>query len=352
MVLERICITARRVGKNVTLKDIAREIGVSTVTVSKALSNKDGVSEEVREQIKLIANNMGYRPSGTEKKGSKNGNVGILIHKKLVKDNGESYYLKMYQNLIQALAKKQHYAIMEIVTIEQERDLEIPNIIENNKVDGIIILGSFGNDYIGMIKNLCDKVLLLDVYNKKYKIDTILSDRIYGSYKAAQYLIKNGHNKIGFVGNIVLDNQIMDCYLGVEKALLEQGYRMKEEWIVRDCDKDGIEIDFKFPDKNKMPTAFVCSCDEVGYRLIKHLEQTGYRVPEEISVIGFGNDIFAALSPIALTTIDINIGKMTEIAADIIIRKMNQDKYYSGIYLVESELVIRDSVNFKKNKEN
>lgn len=337
--------------KNVTLKDIAKEIGVSTVTVSKALSNKEGVSEEVRQQIKSIASSMGYRPSGIEKKRSKSGNVGILIHKRLVKDNGETYYLKMYQNLIQALAKRQHYAIMEIVTIEQEKDLEIPNIIENNKVDGIIILGPFGSDYIGMIKKLCDKVVLLDVYNKKHRMDTIMSDRIYGSYKAAQYLIESGHSKIGFVGNIVVDNQIMDCYLGLEKALLEHGCRMKEEWMIHDCDKDGREIDFKFPDKSKMPTAFICSCDEVCYRLIKYLGQMGYHVPEEISVVGFGNDIFAALSPIAVTTIDINIEKMTEVAADLIIKKMNQETYYSGIYLIESELVIRDSVAIKNNKE-
>ncbi len=337
-------------GKSVTLKDIADKIGVSVVTVSKALAGKEGVSEELREKIKELASEMGYRALSSMKDTNKSGNIGVLIHKKYLSDNINAFYLKIYQSLVQALARRGYYAIMEVITFDIEAALDKPSLLENNKVDGLIILGQLASEYMEMMNNTGVDMVLLDFYDKRLDMDAVIPDSVYGSYKATNYLISQGHYKIGFVGSLFATNSIMDRYLGVMKALIENGYTMKKYWLIEDRNKKEEFIPFELPEKDKMPTAFVCNCDEVCYNFVKALKAKGYRVPEDVSVVGFDDHVFATLSSPQLTTVGTNMDSITETVVDTIIKKVNNERYSGGLIIIESKLIIRDSVyNRRRN---
>ncbi|HAU85290.1 MAG TPA: transcriptional regulator, partial [Lachnospiraceae bacterium] len=94
-----------------------------------------------------------------------------------------------------------------------------------------------------------------------------------------------------------------------------------------------------------MPTAFICNCDNISYILIKKLNQLGYRVPHDISVIGYDNTILSVIPDLKLTTVDVNIEAMTESATDLIIKKIKEEKHCCGMRIVESKLIIRESVS-------
>lgn len=330
--------------KNVTMKDIADRLNISTVTVSKALSDKDGVSSELRDRIKNVAEEMGYRYN-TLAKGMKEGrsyNIGVLIADRFIRDDGDAFYLKMYQSVVKALSRVNYYGILEIVSSDSERKLVTPNIVSDNKVDGIIILGQMIIEYVNLIKCTAMPLILLDFYDELLDVDSIISDSFYGSYKVTNYLLSQGHKNIGFVGKVFSTSSILDRYLGYYKALISNGLEVREDWIIEDRGEDGEYIDFNLP--KQLPTAFVCNNDGVAYLFINKLKKLGYKVPKEISVVGFDNDIFANISVPKLTTVEVDIISMSETAVDAMIRKISGDKHAIGRKVISGKLIIRDSV--------
>jgi LacI family transcriptional regulator len=333
--------------KNVTMKDIASRLGISTVTVSKAISDKDGVSEELKDKIKSVAEEMGYRYNSLAKgmKEGKSYNVGIIIADRYIRDDGDAFYLKMYQSVVKALSRVNYYGIMEIVSSESERKLVIPNIISDNKVDGVIVLGQMNFEYVKLINNCTIPLVFLDFYDELLDVDAIIGDNFYGSYLITNHLISKGHKEIGFVGNIFSTSSILDRYLGYYKALISSGLKVVEEWIIRDRSDEGLYIDFALPEK--MPTAFVCNNDKVAYLFIKKLKNLGYEIPKDISIVGFDNDIISGLSSPKLTTVEVDIAMMTETAVDAMIRKIKGDKHSIGRKVISGKLIVRDSVAAK-----
>lgn len=131
--------------KSVTMRDIAEKVGVSTVTISKALTDKEGVGSELRALIKQTAEEMGYHYSiGTKTfREGKSYNVGVLVEEHYVENAATAFpfYMKMYHSVIMQLTQFHYSAIMEVVTPVMMDEIIMPNIVVGQKVDGIIVLG-------------------------------------------------------------------------------------------------------------------------------------------------------------------------------------------------------------------
>lgn len=330
--------------KNITLKDIAEKVGVSAVTVSKALTDKDGVSDEVRKKIKEIAADLGYKTSTSSSQANQSGNIGVIVPKKYIKEDSNAFYLKMYQGVVQTLSRFRYYGILEIISSSNERENIMPKILEDKKVDGLIVLGQFQSEYIRMLEKTGVPIVLLDYYDKNLNLDSVISDSVYGTYRATNYLLSMGHRKIGFVGSIFSTNSIMDRYLGYYKALIEAKCEIRDEWLIEDRNDEGEYIPLNLPKGKDMPTAFICNCDNVAYILANRLAELGYDVPNDISIIGYDNCNFNMLPMVSLSSVEVNIEAMTESAVDLIIKKINGVKHCCGMRIVESKLIIRDSV--------
>ncbi|MCT2344833.1 LacI family DNA-binding transcriptional regulator [Niallia taxi] len=328
---------------NVTMRDIANKLGVSSVTVSKALNDKDGVSEELKEKIKLLAEEMGYR-FNTHAKSIKDGlsyNLGIVIPERFT-GTTQSFYLQFYQMLTKILDGYHYSGILYILGQEDEDQLILPRIYNEKKVDGFIILGQIGNEYVKEIQKIDSPVIFLDFYTDQNEIDSVLTDNFFGGYEITNYLVENGHKKIAYVGNIYATSSIQDRFLGYYKSLLEHRIELRQDYIIYDRDERGKYIDIVFPDD--MPTAFVCNNDEIAYNLINNLQKNGYQVPEDCSVVGFDNSIFAALTEPLLTTVEVNIKEMSKAAVKIIMEKLHNPNEKYGRTLINGKIVHRNSV--------
>lgn len=329
-------------GKNITMKDIANELQVSTVTVSKALSDKEGVSEAVRRQIKKKAEEMGYRYHSLARsmKEGVSYNVGVVVAERFFSDN--AFYANLYQRLVIELGKENYSCILEILSYEDEKHDVMPNMINGNKIDGLIVLGQLKKHYICALEKEDITYIFLDWYDEQFAIDTVVSDNVYGGCVLTNYLIENGHKKIGFVGDITATSSILDRYLGYYKALLQHGIAMRRDWIIKDRDEDGRFIRLELPEE--MPEAFVCNCDEIAYYLVKQLEENGYCVPEDVSIVSFDDYIYASLCNPQLTTFRISQEMMAETVVDALTRKMKDRNYHAGRKVISGNIVIRDSV--------
>lgn len=331
--------------KKIRLSDIAEKLNVSTVTVSKAIADKEGVSDELREKIKLLAAEMGYRQKSTRYSGLKNdnatGNIGILIPQRFYERNA-SFYWTMYNALSRELLLNGFYTIMEQLSDKDEFDLTMPHMVQDKKVDGVILLGQLSNDYAHYFTKHYSNCLFLDFYISDENTDSITTDNFYSEYVMTQYLISQGHKNIRYVGDFGATTSISDRFMGFMKAMLENGLHVSFDEIISDRDKKGVYQQIKLP--AKMPTAFVCNCDETAAKLVTLLKSKGYLVPEDVSVVGFDNYVSnGAVNP-PLTTIAVDPQAFARAAVELIIKKISGQPYNQGHSVIGGKLLIRNSV--------
>lgn len=329
--------------KSVKMSDIAQKLNISNVTVSKALADKDGVSDELRAKIKKLASEMGYSYNSTAKslKDGRTYNIGIIVPERFV-GKTISFYWVLYQNISKELRNKNYYGIFEILKLEDEQNLVLPKMIPDQKIDGIIILGQASRNYVKTIKDTDIPMICMDFYENIPDIDTVVTDNFYGTYLLTDYLIENGHKDIGFVGNIKATSSIQDRYLGYCKALIENDIPCNSQWTISDRNDSGVYIDIILPDK--VPTAFVCNCDETAYRLIKTLQQSGFHVPNDISVVGFDNYLISEICDPPITTIEVDMKAMAQAGVELIVQKVNHIQYKIGRRLISGRIIIKNSV--------
>lgn len=331
--------------KKVRLSDIATKLNISTVTVSKALADKDGVGDDLRQQIKEIAESMGYqtRISEAKYKLSATGNIGILIPSRFFSPN-VSYYWHIFNILSTELLSRGYYSIMELLQAEDEQSLSLPRMLKDKKVDGLIILGQTSDSYLEAINKVYQNFILFDFYSEKLPFDSVSNDNYFCSYMLTDYVISQGHKNIRFVGNFGATTSISDRFMGFQKSMLENHLNCSVNDIINDRDEKGNQIKFQLPSSKNMPSAFICNCDETAANLITALEEKGYKIPDDISVTGFDNYLPQKKTSVGLTTIYIRPEDLTKTAADLIINKITGQPYTKGRHLVSGSLVKRDSV--------
>lgn len=334
--------------KEVRLADIAKRLNVSTVTVSNALANQKGVSEELRERIKRTAAEMGYQPRsssalGTAVSAKEIINLGIIIAENYL-GNYPSFYWKIYQELTIASREKNCILLFEMLTHEAEEAKTFPLFVQNSQVRGILVIGEIGSAYLKALLEETDiPQIYIDFMKRGLPVSGVMSNNFYGMYQMVSYLIDNGHRDIAYVGTLQSNNSIMDRYFGYCKALLVAGIPFNPDWVLDDRTMDGWMTEIKLP--QNMPTAFACNSDLTASELVKTLKAKGIRVPEDVSVVGFDNYLYEGLCDILITTYEVNIKKMVQTALKMIIRQIQDPAMQKPeMAIISGHLVEKESV--------
>lgn len=323
------------------MKDIADRLGISIVAVSKALSGKSGVSEKLRARVKRTAEEMGYQyDPAARHRSERSSNVAVLVAERYMKE--DSFYFKFLRQISMVLQVSGQYALFHAITKNEEESVSLPEVIFRQRVDGIIVLGQISDKYISAVMETKIPTVFLDFYNEQVCTDCIIFDSFYASYEMTNYLIKNGHRNIAFVGNIHATSSIQDRYLGYAKSLIEHGIPLSSNYILSDRDETGKWIPIELP--VVMPTAFVCNCDEVAYLLINQLKNMGYKIPENISVTGFDNSVYSELSDPSITTIEVNAAYMAKLAVEGLLQKIKKGTFSMGMVHVNGNIIFKNSV--------
>ena len=328
--------------KNVTMKDVAKSLNISIVTVSKALNDKEGVSEELRKKIKDLADYMGYKSNNYTKKikDESTNNIGVIVSKRFL--GKDSLYFEIYQHITTILQEKGYYAILEVIDDENEKNSILPKLYSDNRVDAILVLGYMEKSYIKSLKSMDIPFIFLDYYDSDYDIDSVNNDNYYASYEITSYLIKQGHKDIGFVGNIYTTDIIQDRFLGYYKALIENKISINYEWVISDINEYEDYVAIETP--VNLPTAFVCNCDKVAFKFIQLLNKKGISVPNDCSIVSFDNNLYSTICNPKLTSVEVDKDAMARKAVEVILNKLkNQDKNIERV-LIKSKIVKRESV--------
>ena len=328
--------------KKIRMADIAEALGVSVVSVSKALSGKEGVGDEMRARIIELAKEMGYVPLRSkpqEKTSLGSGNIGILGEDMYFADN--TFYSNLYRQVLMCCKKCGYSALLDLVTKEAERERTVPAMIAEGKVDGLIFIGEIDRDYLRTLVKSGLPYLLLDFYDEELDACSVTSDNTSGGYLMTKHLLDRGWKRIGFVGSINATSSIMDRFLGYSKALMKAGIPLRSEWILEDRDQAGAYVPLKFPEE--MPDAFFCNCDEVAYNLVARLKKEGYRVPEDIAVVGYDDHYYAQLCAPQLTTYRVNVEDMGKVVVNQLISRIRGENTATGNTVIRGRFVQRES---------
>ena len=327
------------------MQDIAEKIGVSTVTVSKALSGQRGVSESLRSRIIALAKEMGYTPKTRESSRAAY-TIGILTAKRFL-DGTTSFYDKILQLLSEEISRIGSTPITQTISSKAEKNASPPLYLEKSNIDGVIVLGTFSDPYLEMLREKCPVPLVyLDHLSRFPGQDCVLSDGFYGMYQMTNYLLQLGHTKIGFAGTLGSTSSVTQRFLGYRMAMKEQQLPIREEWVIGDRDPNtGLLI----PSKEialppELPTAFVCNSDLTAAFLLNKLEALGLTCPEDISITGFDNYSYPVVSGRQFTTYEVNMKEMARKSVNILTHRINGDYCRAGSCIVAGRLIERDTV--------
>jgi DNA-binding LacI/PurR family transcriptional regulator len=329
--------------KSVRLTDIAERVGVSTVTVSKALAGKKGMSDSLRESIRKTAAHLGYEKTpnkGSVRKGTIS-SIGILCRQRFIRDT-MTFYWDSCQRLINYLKREGYFGILEIVTPEDEKKLAPPQIFQDKKVGGVILLGELDPHYRRFIVSITEHsgslpLVFLDSDEEEMTNTCIISDGYYGMYSMTKYLISMGHRNICFAGSIDATYSILDRYYGYCRAMREYGLNVAE--AIPDRDENGV-TGIVLPDS--LPTAFACNCDATAAHLISLLMEHRLKVPGDISVVGFDDYLFPGYCRVPLTTWAVDMDAMANLSVNIITGKNKQSE--PRRLVISGHIVLRGSV--------
>ena len=324
--------------KKISMQNIADELGISKVTVYRALKDKYGVSEEMKLHIENYAKSVGYDISHKNAKRIKH--LVFVIARPFYFD-GEEFYHSIFAQLQKACQAANQE--IKVYKISQKDDdlLKIPDSIVQGKIDGIFLGQGLSAAYINALQQYNLPTVALDF---DFNGDSILIDNYALGRSATELLIKNGHRTIGFVGDPKTDQNILDRFFGYRRALFNADIDFLPEWQTSNNDIKTELYSINFPLPTPLPTAFICYCDCAAYYLIERLKIEKKRIPEEVSIISFDNTSLASKTTPNLTSINVDRTDFANQALFVLMQRAANPKMNFQTIYMRGTIIERDSL--------
>lgn len=328
--------------KGVTLEHIAAEVGVSIVTVSNALKGKKGVSEEMRRRIREAAERLGYRTA--VKTGNKSYKIGVAVAERHVKEF-PSFYMEIYQSAAQELTIRGSMAFLKVLSGGHPEKPGESAFFPGVDIDGILLIGEMDEGYAAELKASYQvPVVCAGSYDISEGIDYIVPDCYGGMEQVTELLLEAGHRNLVFAGAPKEGANAADCYLGFCKAMEKRGLEGKSEKLLHHfrMQDNRITADAELP--RILPDAFVCDSAASAGILMEKLQEQGIRVPEDVSVAGFGRFFAAPRSEWKLTTYENDERVIAHLSVTALIERVEGRKKAGGVRIVEGRVVQGNTV--------
>jgi DNA-binding LacI/PurR family transcriptional regulator len=328
--------------KAATLRDIARDVGVSVSTVSRYINSSGYVDRETAEKIADSISLMHYEPSLVAQSLKSQKSSTILL---VVPDICNPFYSTIAKTT-QRLVSEKGYALVLYDSEESMHELPAVKLARQMYASGVL-LGSIDikPDTIGELIRANMPVVALNAY-QQYPFDTVHVQGSNGSYIATQHLIELGHTRIGFAGGTP-DSMIGKSRReGFERAMAEaQLIPRKDDIIERGFTQtDGVDMGIYFASMEKRPTAICCANDLVAIGLLSAIHERKISVPEDISIVGMDDIPYACVSSPSLTSVTNDGARFAQEGVRMLFERIEGE--YAGAprsVSIDHQLIVRSS---------
>lgn len=329
------------------MKDIARELGISVATVSRALKDSPRISEERRKVIQQYAREHNFYPNAI---GEALRHARVMPSKVIgvIVPEFTHYYFSSILTGIEETAMSRGYYIMVALSNEMyEREVRICEMFHRQKVCGVIVSQAKDTHTYEHFQKLIDSNIPIVFYDRictGVNASRVVVDDYMGAYNAVSHLIEIGCKRIAYYGGPVQLEISKNRYNGYKDALLKNGMQI-DETIVSVCDNraDAELITPKLMALDSPPDGYFAVNDDTAIGILYTVKHAGFRVPEDVCICGFTNGQRAVACDPMLTTVEQRGKRVGEEAAEILIDKVEGHSPIDKVEkrIVRTRLVIR-----------
>ena len=328
-------------------KDIAEKLNISPSAVSLARNGKPGVSQQTRSQVFAVLKNMEKQKDSQVDSWSK-GNITLIVHKKTGKIITESQFFLTVTEEIQERARMKGYGVNVVHFNINDNIYEFIENLKRMNTSGILLLATeMGTEELNVYQRIDLPMVILDNYFIMEKQDSVVIHNIDAEYKIVRYLKTKGFTNVGYLRSKIGNNNFIERYQGFCQAMEYFGLKIDENYVFT----VGTEVDAVYSDmkeilkhNSNLPDVLIAGNDMQAIGAIRALKEDEYRLPDNISIVGFDDMPVSHMMDPPLTSIRIGIKKFGECAVERLVQKIeNYDTDYITIR-VGCDLMIRQSV--------
>lgn len=327
----------------VNIKQISDNTGFSPATVSNALNGKHGVNQKTAEIICEEASRLGYI---VQDKISK---IKFITYRKNGKIIDGSLFFSELIEGVEKQAKSLGYETVFIRLDRQDKDFDIQlNEVLNDSGSAFILLATeMDESDIELFDKISGRLILLDGWSNTMKYNSVLINSTDSVCAAVEYLVKCGHKDIGYIRGDYRIKAFEYREYGYKRTLAKYNLEYNENYVAT----VGTQPETAYEDmktylaaQKELPTAFFCDNDSIAIGAIKALKENGYKIPDDISIVGFDDLPLSSVVNPELTTVHVYKHNMGKIAVRKVLDEINNKNDAKSKIEVCGELIIRQSV--------
>ncbi len=331
----------------ISAKELAQKLGLSPATVSMVLNGKPGISDKTRQLVLEAAASYGC-PLSRKPDHMQNGIIQYVIYKKHGTIVTDTPFFARVMEGIDTTCKRFGYGLQISYFYEKEDAAAQIRALMEQDCQGLLLLGTeISPGFFAPFEGLPIPVVVLDTYFEEINCDTVLINNMQGAYLAANYLIDCGLSQVGYLRSALPIGNFAERADGYYKALRHRGLSTDHPFVHRlTPSMEGAYSDMKriLEEKAPIAPAYFADNDLIAAGAMRALSEAGYKIPDDVSVIGFDDmPICEFLNP-RLTTMAVPKKRLGELAAERLIHKIERRTNATIKLEVSTELVERDSV--------
>lgn len=335
--------------KRITLKDIAKEFNVSIATVSKALNDSYEISTRTKSMIQEYAKELEYKSNNSFYNNDKQRNtktIGVIIPNML-----NHFFTKVFVG-IEKIATQKGYNLITCISNESlVKEMTVMELLKNSDLDGFILSIAEETQIKQDFKHFQNAInqgipiVMIDRVTDEIECDKVIVNDEEGSYNAVNYFIKTGCKNIAIVSNIHKLSVGKLRLSGYKRALLEADIPIDDDYILKVDEFNDVDTLLKILLDSKKVDAILCLEEDSAISTLKMVLYKGYKVPEDISIIGFTNGVLPRHVTPSITTVSQHSTYLGEAAAKILIDKIENENIETShtTKVIKTNLIERES---------
>ncbi|QEC51409.1 LacI family transcriptional regulator [Anseongella ginsenosidimutans] len=334
----------------ITIYDIARALGISPSTVSRALKDDSIISSETRKKVKKTAEEMGYQPNSiaSSLRNKKTLTIGVITHR--IDRNFQSRAISG----IQDKAHEHGYNIIICQTNDDpDREVKQFQALFSSRIDGLIgqlSMYTRNYDHFQLFLENDIPIVLFDRVPRNLDVQKVVSDDVGGGYKATEHLILQGNKRIAFFTGALSLNIYEDRLKGYKDALEKYGIPFDPDLVFEfylNTENSRKAARALLADKKKRPDSIFAANDTSAIATIQVAKELGIEIPAELAIVGYANDPSGLIVSPTLSTIDQSAYRMGQIATQLLLKQIEEKKPGKNTSLETTilpvELIVRES---------
>ncbi len=329
----------------VTIKDIARELGISPSTVSRALKDHPDISPKTRKAVKELAEKLHYEPNAIalslRSRSSKT--IGVIL---------PQIVHFFFSSVISGIEDNAYASGYNVIICQSNEDFEkeksIIHTLMSKRVDGVLASVSKTTTNFDHFLELINSNIPVVFYDRVLNIpntDRVIVDDYAGAYKATEHLIQRGCKRIAHLAtsqDLLIGKNRKGGYI---QALKDNNIEVNEEIILRcDTDKHAQKcIPYLLTLQNQIDGIFAVN-DLTAISAMSIIKRSGYKIPEDIAVVGFSNSVYSSMTDPPLTTVEQQGFEMGKRASRLLFERINSDEIIDArAEQIKTDLIVRGS---------